>query len=162
MSNNDIKPFNKNVLNSNLIRNDIDNCTTITKDLVVTGTITSGTWTPSIGDGTSNFSLSSAVGEWTKIGNQYFINCTVVWTSIGSASGNIRVSLPFAIGSNRLSASIGFTSGITYSTQLVLSGDNGDSSISLYQLVSGGDAGNLTDFEFNETGQLQFNCQYYV
>jgi len=59
-----------------------------------------GTWTPVLTDGVNNATMDAgAVGVYTKVGRIVTINCTVYTSSLGSVSGNLRVSgLPFASG----------------------------------------------------------------
>ena len=55
-----------------------------------------GTWTPSLGDGTNNATLTTANGRYTKIGNQVTVHVGIYYTSKGSATGDIRIyGLPF-------------------------------------------------------------------
>lgn len=55
-----------------------------------------GTWTPILGDGTNNATLSTAVGAYTRVGRVVEILGRVTLTSVGSVSGGIQISgLPF-------------------------------------------------------------------
>lgn len=67
-----------------------------------------GTWTPVISDGGTSFSCSTATGSYTKIGNQVFIQVTIVTSEDGSGS-SLQISLPFnynASGSNFITSSV--------------------------------------------------------
>lgn len=57
-----------------------------------------GTFVPTIGDGTNNYTLDRALGWYEKIGNMVFVDIAVRWTSIGSAgAGQLTIkTLPFA------------------------------------------------------------------
>jgi len=44
-----------------------------------------GTFTPTLGDGTNNYTLSTASGNYTRIGRQVTAYIAITWTSIGSA-----------------------------------------------------------------------------
>lgn len=59
-----------------------------------------GTWTPTLGDGTNNYTLSIAVGDYVKVGRHCTVSVCTAWTSIGSAgAGQLRIlGLPFAPG----------------------------------------------------------------
>jgi hypothetical protein len=58
-----------------------------------------GTFTPTLGDGTNNFTLTSQTGLYTKVGNLVFIAVGIIWSSIGSAgTSSLRVgALPFTV-----------------------------------------------------------------
>src|SRR5688572_17127941 len=44
-----------------------------------------GTFTPTVGDGTNNYTLDIATGVYTKIGNLVKVDVACRWTGIGSA-----------------------------------------------------------------------------
>jgi len=56
-----------------------------------------GTFTPTLGDGTNNYTLSIAIGSYTKTGDTVHAHVTAVWSSIGSAgAAQLRVgAMPF-------------------------------------------------------------------
>lgn len=84
-----------------------------------------GTFTPTLGDGTNNFTLTTADGHYTKIGDRVLGSVDCIWTSIGSAgAGQLRVgALPFTVGKRGA---------------LTLSSLNGiDTSATLNQITSG-------------------------
>jgi len=56
-----------------------------------------GTWTPVLSDGTNNAtSVGTTFGRYTKIGRMVFCSCFLGTTSLGSVSGNVRMTgLPF-------------------------------------------------------------------
>jgi len=56
-----------------------------------------GTWTVVAGDGTHNLTpyLTTNTAYYTQIGNMIFININYSWTSKGSATGTLEVTLPF-------------------------------------------------------------------
>jgi hypothetical protein len=58
-----------------------------------------GIWTPTLGDGTNNYTLSTARGLYVKLGVLVFVTVDVAWTSTGSVgSGQLRLGgLPFLI-----------------------------------------------------------------
>ena len=53
-----------------------------------------GTYTPAISDGSTTFSCSTANGYYTKIGNQVFVQVTMVTSENGSGS-SLQITLPF-------------------------------------------------------------------
>jgi len=64
-----------------------------------------GTWTPVLSDGTNNATMTGTVGRYVKIGSQVSLFAFVTTTSLGSVSGNLRITgLPFNIGSNMYGA----------------------------------------------------------
>ena len=59
-------------------------------------TIKTGTWTPTMGDATNNFTLTKDAGFYSKIGDTVFITAYITWSSKGSATGQVNIkSLPF-------------------------------------------------------------------
>jgi len=60
-----------------------------------------GTWTGTISDGTNNATMSSNTGAYVKIGSLVVLTGYFVVSSLGSVSGNLRLTgLPFACGSS--------------------------------------------------------------
>ena len=60
-----------------------------------------GTWTGTLSDGTNNLTMGSSTGSYIKIGSLVFISGYFTVSSLGSASGNLRLNgLPFANGSS--------------------------------------------------------------
>lgn len=47
-----------------------------------------------IGDGTNNFTTTTAQWSWRRVGPLHIGELELVWTGKGSASGNIQVSVP--------------------------------------------------------------------
>jgi len=59
-----------------------------------------GTWTPTMGTDGSNFTESSQLGFYTKIGRQVFVNGEVTTSSINGQSGNLMImGWPFTVNS---------------------------------------------------------------
>jgi hypothetical protein len=90
------------------------------------------TYTPTIGDGTNNFTTTTATGQYQKIGHLYIGQIFVAWTSKGSASSGsqLRVSFPTAVGASnsRVSLALGYLSGIGFTgSQLVATASSGNS-----------------------------------
>jgi len=61
-----------------------------------------GTWTPVLSDGTNNATMTGGnVGRYVKVGSQVTIFAFVTTSSLGSVSGNLRITgIPFNAGSN--------------------------------------------------------------
>jgi len=75
-----------------------------------------GTFTPVIGDGTNNYTLSAASGFYARSGKLITVSVRVTWSSIGSASGILRLDgLPYNganISNYRAGVSLSDVSGI--------------------------------------------------
>jgi hypothetical protein len=77
----------------------------------------SSTFTPTLGDGTNNYTLITAEGHYTRIGDRIIWDSIMVWSSIGSAgAGQLRMGgLPISSsnsGTYRATATIGSFSGL--------------------------------------------------
>ncbi len=67
-----------------------------------------GTWDAVVTDGTNPMTMSYDEGYYTKVGNLVTVSGYFATTSLGSASGNIRITgLPFTIASNNAAYSGG-------------------------------------------------------
>ena len=82
-----------------------------------------GTWTPILSDGTNNFTMvSNQNGRYTKIGRVVHFEAECGTSSIGSASGNLKlIGLPFTSASSTSegSCSIGFLRAFNYSADTI-------------------------------------------
>jgi len=70
-----------------------------------------GTWSPVVSDGTNHMTMSGSgnTGYYTKIGNLVTVSGYILTTSIGSASGDLRIlGLPFTVANNNAA----FTGGV--------------------------------------------------
>ena len=56
-----------------------------------------GTWAPVLSDGTNNATMhANNIGTYTRIGSTVFVNAQVMVSSLGSVSGNVRITgLPY-------------------------------------------------------------------
>lgn len=120
-----------------------------------------GTYTPTIGNGTVNFITTAASGYYSKVGNLVYFEAFLVWTSKNSATtGNLSISLPFPIASTRAVFTVGYAGGITFNRQLVALG-NGSGSTSLYDLsTTGGSAAAVPISNCAASGELQLSGWY--
>ena len=127
-----------------------------------------GSYTPTIGDGTNNFTNTGTTATYyiqQISASRYLImvNIRVQWVSKGSASGNIKISLPSAPNTilDFFNCSIGYFSGITYTNQLLVFGDASAQNV---QLFSASNAGltptQLTATAFSASGQLRLSVFY--
>jgi hypothetical protein len=82
-----------------------------------------GVWTPILSDGTNNFTMvSNQNGRYTKIGRVVHFEAECGTSSIGSASGDLKlIGLPFASASSTSegSCSIGFLRSFNYSADTI-------------------------------------------
>ncbi len=119
------------------------------------------TYTPTIGDGTNNFSTSSATGYYMRVGGRTFLSVRVVWTGKGSAvAGNIlRISLPFTTSSspNRYTYSFGYVAGITSTTQLLAVTNDAENYIRFFTFVSGAAPNAVNVSGAATTGEIQLS-----
>lgn len=128
-----------------------------------------GTWAPTVGDGTNNFSLSTALGHYTILQNTVFYTIHVIWSSKGSATGNMRVSLPFASLSTtnyRGSANVGWSTGLVWTQAVkdcfpIASLDNNVSYINIGSEASDGTSTvNVACSAAASTGDMQISGFY--
>jgi len=124
---------------------------------------TSTTYTPTIGDGTNNFVITSggsSNGFYWQIGRYYFVNIAIVWTGKGSASAGsqIQISLPATSGTvpTRSSFTLGYVSNVTAAGMLTFNVNSSSNQIQGWVFVSGGGPNALTVGNFGTTGEIQF------
>lgn len=129
-----------------------------------------GTWTPVLSDGTNNATMSaSTAGSYTKIGNTVFYRARVRLTSLGSVSGNIRVTgLPYTVTNNNSNygggstaaygGSLSLTAGVSVSQIPVAT----TAYIGLYTWDSTAGCTAMQATEFTASGDLYISGQYYV
>lgn len=140
--------------------------------LTVNGSLGAGisTWTPTIGDGTNNFSTSTASGQYTKLGNMVWFTLDIIWTSKGSAvaGSNLNVSLPLAISSSwhRASFTMSFVQGLTWTAStgfVVTTASAGNSNTQFYEiLASGSGPTQLLVSNTSTAGEMQISGFYSV
>jgi hypothetical protein len=128
-----------------------------------------GTFTPTLGDGTNNYTLSIGEGSYTKISNQVIWHALLIWTSIGSAGASqLRIGgLPFAAFSGNItySATIGTFAGLdTTATlnQITLQLSGGASAPHFYRSNDNAAATNLAANSSSATGSIQASGCYRV
>jgi hypothetical protein len=109
------------------------NLGTTSTSVLTTNTITyikTGTWTPTLGDGTHNFTLSTNASYYSIIGDTTFFTADLAWSSINSATGQLQMSLPSTAmsggGNYRGAAFIGYLQNVTY-TGMIAVGVSGTS-----------------------------------
>ena len=131
--------------------------------------MSSGTWLPTIGNGTHTFTMTSQIGTYVLINYgskiQYFAQAHISWSGLAQVtSGSPQVSLPDIPGTiggedQYYAATLGYFSGITFSNQLLLFSDaNGSTtSMNFYSASnSGGSPSELTYTSFAASGQVRY------
>lgn len=127
-----------------------------------------GVWTPTIGDGTNNYTAGNAYGFYTRIGNRVFVNGVVSWTSIGSAGGGqLLISLPIAVSAtlfNRNGASLGYVAGLDNGglKQITVAADGNTQRLSFWQLNDNAAPTAIAANSSSASGEVQFSVSYFV
>lgn len=119
----------------------------------------SSAYSPTMGDGTNNFILTTAAGRFNRVGSLVAVDIWCVWSSKGSATGNLRISLPFTIGPNwrRCTLALGFFSGIPYTGMVTVSGTNSTAFVQLISVTEAGSASTIACSAMATTGELQLS-----
>lgn len=108
-----------------------------------------GTWSPTITGSTTNPTVTYFVqeGRWSKVGSRVHINIAIVINTYSGGSGDVRISLPFAVNSSVTAVAMNaITGGInwgTSKTQVTGQAAGGDSFMVLIGLQSNGSAVNI-------------------
>jgi len=139
---------------------------TTTAGSALSSVAAASSYSPTLGDGTNTFTMTTQTGSYYKIGHVYLVNVDIVWTGKGSASSgsSTRASLPAAIGASntRVSCAIGYANGISFTgSYLVASGTNGNSYITFNGFSNTGTPTGVTVSQFGTAGELQFSCTYW-
>jgi len=127
-----------------------------------------GTYTPTIGDGTNNYTAGNAYGFYTKVGNRVIVNGVISWTSIGSAGGGqLLISLPIAISAtlfNRNGASLGYVDGLDNGVlkQITVAADGNTQRLSFWQLNDNAAPTAIAANSSSASGEVQFSVSYFV
>lgn len=126
----------------------------LTNRTIIAGSVT-------MGDGTNNFTTSTASYSAVVIGNQVQLNLWVIWTSKGSATGNIRINLPYTVNAAwaRTGASLSYRNGFNLSAvtgeTLTAGVDGGSSQLMFFKAPSTGAALALTGPDCAASGEIQ-------
>lgn len=124
------------------------------------------TYTPTIGDGTNNFTTSTAQGRYYKIGSFYSASIEVVWSSKASAvaGSTVVISLPAASAvTDPVAGTIGYASGVSYTSGTLFCANGGNAAtVSLYSTSTGGVASAaLTVSQMSASGELIINVNFW-
>jgi len=127
-----------------------------------------GSYTPVVSNGTTNYTASTAVGYYTKIGNQVYVQVRVVSNQAGSG-GTLQVTLPFnynASGDKYITAIPRFEN-IDVSDRcihLMLGNSSSGTSNMLFfgESRDGNSALNLSASNYENNSTFHFNAHYIV
>jgi len=119
-------------------------------------------YTPTLGDGTNNFTLSGSNACYYKIGNLYIGNVSAAWSSKGSATGavNLRISLPATLNGtvNHSPIAVGYSSGTNFTgTYLMGTIDSGTNYAILIGGTNAGVMSPVTCSQVASSGQIQIS-----
>jgi len=124
---------------------------------------TTNSYTPTIGDGTHNFTATTQSGYYAEVGSLVYFTIWLEWTSKGSAvaADNLTISLPVPTVSPRETFTLGFLNGFTFNNELTAGSAAGDAYFILYNLSnSGGDATVLPVSSCGNSGEIQVSGVY--
>jgi hypothetical protein len=124
---------------------------------------TTNACTPTIGDGTHNFTTSVQSGYYAEVGNLVCVQIWLEWTSKGSAvsTNAVQISLPVPVAAPGATFTLGCMNGFTFNNQLVATTSSGLSYFILDDLSkTGGAATNLTVSSCGASGELQISGVY--
>ena len=122
-----------------------------------------GSWTATIGDGTNIVTLSTNVCRYIKVGKKVTLFGRVVTSSLGSVTGNLRISgLPFPAATVYGVLTAGVTAGLSSTAGYNITGDlvSGNSHISLYRWSTALGVSALTSTQWSADGQMRFEITY--
>ena len=127
---------------------------------------TANAYTPTMGDGTHNFTLTTSSGYYTVVGNLVHFEIWLQWSSTGSATqgSSVEISLPtgYPVISQRAVFTVGYESGIHFNSQLTAgAGNSAPNYLLLYSLFSSGAVPQVeTVSTFNNSGEIQISGVY--
>ena len=121
---------------------------------------------PTIGDASNLFSTSAAQGSYITVGRLCHVDINLIWVSKGTASSEIRISLPFAAENtaNHVSGlNLVYANGLTIGTGFQITFRAiGTSYVTALVNVSGTNGYNLDATDFTATGQLTLTGSYFM
>lgn len=128
-----------------------------------------GSWTPVISDGTNNATTNAQEGDYTKIGNRVFFSGKILISSLGSVSGDIRVTgLPFTSSGttqgNAGGCTITFATGLNITAGYNITGQIGNAIdyILLYLWDNTAGPTAMQGTELSADGRIDFTGSYQV
>jgi hypothetical protein len=126
-----------------------------------------GTWTMgvSFGGGTTGITYSVNTGKYTKIGRQVTVNGLITLTSVGSSTGNVKVTgLPFTIPGNyeNYSTASIWLNNVSFLNQFQAFGVLNDTTMEIFEITSLGAVSNLDNTNFGSNSQVIVSFTYFV
>jgi hypothetical protein len=123
-----------------------------------------GIWTPTIVGYTTSgaFTYDIQEGTYTKVGNLVTVHCAIYVTATATSPvGNVNIyGLPFTIGNQFPTFTIGWSQSITFADQLGAYG--GVTEITLRNMLSGGSGALVSGADFGSSFYLFISGSYYV
>jgi hypothetical protein len=126
-----------------------------------------GNWTPGVtfGGGNTGVSSGASTGSYTKIGRMVYASALLLLSNKGTSTGNAQITgLPFSMGAgNKMNGAVSFAyiERISFNEVLTGSVSSSNTTISLYEAVSGNVSPNtITNSDFNNSTALRFNVTY--
>jgi hypothetical protein len=127
-----------------------------------------GTWSPVVSDGSNAMTMHGSydTGYYTKVGNMVHVTGYLQTTSIGSASGDIRITgLPFTVVNNTAGysgGSVGYAVGlsITAGNTVTCSGQINQTYVDLRTWDATAGTTNMQASEWTDDGAIIFNFSY--
>lgn len=127
-----------------------------------------GTWTPVLSDGTNVATSSVEVGLYTKIGRKVDIVCYLATSSLGSVSGDLRITgLPFAANSTlnaHVAINVGYGTGLAITAGQNVGGyvvaANTYIELWLWDAITGTTA--MQESEWTADGGIMVTATYFV
>jgi hypothetical protein len=128
-----------------------------------------GTWTPVLSDGTNNATMSAnSQGVYTRIGRQVTVIGQVETTSLGSVTGNIRITgLPFSAGTGAAfysSNAVGYAElmNLTAGQTIGVAINQTQNYVTLNLWDSTGGTTKMQATEWSSDGVMQFQLTYFA
>lgn len=122
-----------------------------------------GTWAPVATFGSANVGMSGGyqTGRFTRIGNLVFYSCQCTWTTKGSSTGILRVSLPYYPSTAAIqpvsgtTQVIGVASGVTLHSPAAQANTDSTKTLSVFDFDAGSPMAYLTDSSFAPSSGTQ-------
>lgn len=116
-----------------------------------------GTYTVTVSDGTNNATLTTDNGRWIRVGNMMHAEFDVLVSSVASASGAVRFSLPLARRSGGISSSgvVGYVTHLSAGSMgdnIALRVDSGNDFAYIIVSSAGGAGASIAFTNLNSTG----------
>ena len=124
-----------------------------------------GTWTPSAAGLTLNYTVTSSVGYYTKIGNVVTVSADISWTSanVGPSAVTYISNLPFTVNANSYYAgSVGYITSTAAVDQFVIRADANSASLFIIQRINGSATTDAPASIWGASNRLIATVTYFV